>query len=80
MNDSEQLRRSIGRQIAAARRARGLSQNRLAREMGGPPYIEASQVSRWERGLVFPSWRNFDRLAGALGVPVERFFEPLEGT
>ena len=74
MPDLDRVRKGVGRRIAKARHAKSWSQNELARHMGGPPFIESSQVSRWERGLALPELRNLGRLADALEVDVEAFF------
>lgn len=43
---SSEITKRVGRNIARARRAQGLSQSALARQLG----VESMTISRWERG------------------------------
>lgn len=58
------LVRLLGRNVRAARLARGLSQEQLAFEAE----MKRSYLSDLERGTRNPSIRALERLAGALGV------------
>jgi putative transcriptional regulator len=62
---------SFGRHLRALRDEAGLSRAELARRAGVP----ASTLGNWEGGRGFPSLAACLQLAGALGVPVERFAE-----
>lgn len=55
---------TLGRTIAAQRKALGLSQNDLA----GMIEVDAETISRFERGAVLPSLRRLLRVAAALQV------------
>lgn len=55
----------LGRNVRAARRRAGLSQEALALEAD----MKRSYVSDLERGTRNPSVRAVERLAAALGVP-----------
>lgn len=55
---------SLGRRIAALRKARGWTQVELAAEVG----VRRDKVSLWENGHRVPSVCRFMRLAEALGV------------
>ncbi len=57
----------LGSRIAAARRARGLTQVQVADSMGVSPQA----VSKWERGLCCPDLIFFDELCDCLGVSME---------
>jgi hypothetical protein len=62
----------LGRQVAAARLARGWSQRDLAERLcvaGGRPTLTRGEVSRWERGDRQPGrfWR--ERLVKLLDLP-----------
>lgn len=64
---------AIGKQLAAARKARALSQPALATLTG----VQQAEISRIERGLGNPTAGTLSRLASALDlrfllVPVER--------
>lgn len=80
---AEYLKR-MGERIAAAREAKGWSQTKLAREVEqlrrrdepGAAHIEASSISRYERGKVEPTAEMKDYLAEALGVTVAHFLAP----
>ena len=49
--------------IAAARKARGMTQAQLAEAMG----VDQAHISRWESGRVRPSAENMNRLRELLG-------------
>jgi transcriptional regulator with XRE-family HTH domain len=61
--EAEQLRRELGRRVRAAREAHGWSQEELAETIG----VGAEMLSRYERGVKFPSHVTLVRLARALG-------------
>lgn len=66
----------LGRRIAEARRARGLTQETVAariRERTGRS-VPAVLVSRWERGATTPSAEYVLPLAAALEVAAEDLF------
>jgi transcriptional regulator with XRE-family HTH domain len=65
---------SFGRHLRALREGAGLSRAELARRAGVP----ASTLRHWENDRGFPSLAAGVRLAGALGVPVERIAERVE--
>lgn len=54
----------FGERLAEARRAKGLSQSRLAVALG----VSKSAVSRWERGTREPDLRTLSELVELLGV------------
>ena len=60
--EAEQLRRALGRRIRAGREALGRSQEQLAEAVG----VGAEMLSRYERGVKFPSHLTLVRLARAL--------------
>lgn len=69
------LRMSVGRAIAAARRARGLFQKDVAAHLG----VEQETISRFERGeTLHPLDRLLD-LALLFDVPVSAFFAGAPG-
>lgn len=58
--------------IATLRKARGISQTRLAQNLGelaGRPTLTKDEISRWERGARRPRWW-LPWIAQALDVPV----------
>jgi len=59
-------RRAVGDRIRAARRIRGLSQERLA-ELAG---MDRQAINRIEQGHQSPILDNLIRIADALGVPL----------
>jgi transcriptional regulator with XRE-family HTH domain len=65
---------SFGQHLRALREGAGLSRAELARRAGVP----VSTLRNWECGRGFPDLPALLRLAGALGVPVERFAEGVE--
>lgn len=64
------LREELGRRIATARIASGLSQRELADRIG---LKNASDVSRYERGIVEVSGPRIDLIAEATGRPRSYF-------
>lgn len=62
MSNVEQLARSIGRAIAARRKALGMTQERLSELI----QIEQSSLSRIERGTLVPSLERLASIAGEL--------------
>lgn len=65
-----EFRDRVGDRIKVRRTAAGLSQSELARKLPGDR-IEGGQVSRWERGEMFPTYANLLALARALGCSEE---------
>lgn len=65
---------SFGQHMRALREAAGLSRPELARRAAVP----VSTLRNWEADRGFPGLPALLRLAGALGVPVERFAEGVE--
>jgi transcriptional regulator with XRE-family HTH domain len=65
---------SFGQHLRGLREGAGLSRAELARRAGVP----AGTLRNWEADRGFPGLPALIRLAGALGVPVERFAEGVE--
>lgn len=63
---------TLGRQIAALRKDRGLTQQGLAEKMG----VTDKAVSKWERDLSCPDVASIPRLAEVLGVSVDELMQP----
>ena len=57
---------TVGKQIAALRRSRGLTQKELAEKL----HVTDKAVSKWERGLNFPELTLLEPLAEELGTTV----------
>lgn len=76
---------SIGEQIRAARKVRGWSQARLARELGivegrGPDVLDRQSIYRWESGRRIPGyWMPFIRRVLALENPLSGAVTDLGG-
>lgn len=62
---------TVGRNISAARKAKGLTQHQLAVLLGTGDQMT---ISRWERGEHRPSDENLIRVARALNVDVAQLF------
>jgi len=60
----------VGHNIRVRRTQLGLTQNELARALG----IEVETVSRYERGLVAPSFPQLGKLCDVLGIPAWTLF------
>ncbi|PHR60689.1 MAG: hypothetical protein COA43_05980 [Robiginitomaculum sp.] len=65
----------IGRRVKAIRKQKGLTQAQLAE------LIDRSEdaLSQIERGLNFPHVSTIERISIKLGVPLETFFDSIEG-
>lgn len=75
---TNQVALTVGRNIRAAREAADLSQNDLARQIGGK--LTSRDISRWENGRVEPSNKYRFDLADILfdGSVAEMYAEPDE--
>lgn len=64
----------IGQRIRQLRNERGLSQFKLAVEMGATPY----QIYTWEVGRTRPRKQSIERICAALGVPLSEFVKGVD--
>ena len=62
--------KKIGRFLAEARRAAGLTQAQLAETLG----VSDRSISRWENGVTMPDVSLFVPLCDALGITLDEFF------
>lgn len=69
-----ELEQAFGETVRLARKAAHLKQEALAEALG----IQASAVSRLERGAVSPSLRTVSKIAQALGVPPSELIRQAE--
>lgn len=67
---------TLGRRIARLRLERGMTQERLARELG----VTAQAVSKWENDLSAPDIMSLPTLARTLGVTVDELLGAAEQT
>ena len=68
----DDLIRAVGARLAAARRARGLTQEAVAERAG----VDPQTVQRAEAGRVSLSVPRLKLLADALGIPMDSLFHP----
>lgn len=61
----------LGRRIRELRKARGLSQERLAEQID----IEPRNLTRIESGKGYPTFDRLDAIGKALGVELKAFFQ-----
>ena len=66
----------IGKGIAQRRKALGLSQEEMAKQIG----VTRQAVSKWESGAAMPSVDNMIELSRALGVSVDELLQLTEGS
>ena len=59
------LSETVGKNIQACRKRTGLTQNQLAQELG----IEVETVSRYERGIVAPSFSQLENICNVFEIP-----------
>jgi transcriptional regulator with XRE-family HTH domain len=64
----------LGATVRALREQRGLTIAFVARQVG----VSAAAISQIESGAVHPSLSTLRKLAASLGIPVFRFFLPVE--
>jgi transcriptional regulator with XRE-family HTH domain len=69
------MTRELGKRVGELRRSLGLTQEELAARSGLPIY----SIRNWEQGQRTPGVVAVYQLAKALGLPMERFVEGLEG-
>lgn len=62
--------KKIGRFLAEARRAAGLTQAQLAETLG----VSDRSISRWENGVTMPDVSLFVPVCDALGITLDEFF------
>lgn len=74
-----EFRTQWGRNIAAARRAAGLSQTQLGEAIPLKTRYPFQTISRWERGHAFPRYEYRVRLAEILGIPAATLFPYPDG-
>ena len=66
-----EIDKAVGARIRALRLARRMTQDALARQVG----VQFQQIQKYESGTNRISASRLFMIAGALGVPVEHFFE-----
>lgn len=62
---------TVAERIKSVRRENGLSQRELAKRLE----ISNRAVSKWEKGLSYPSTENLIRIAEIFAIPLDYFFE-----
>ena len=72
MEDVDAVYRELGGRIAALRKAKGLTQERLAEQVD----LNASYLARIEAGARRATLETLLRIAGALGTRIGDFFAP----
>lgn len=72
--DDEAKRRAIGRRLAEARKAAGLSQEDLATKVG----VRSGTISRYERGAFQPRTDKLEPIVDALGVSSDWIFRGVQ--
>jgi transcriptional regulator with XRE-family HTH domain len=65
---------TVGKRIRMARRAAGLSQEKLANLIGTTRQV----IIRWEQDRHLPNAKSRNRLAEATGLTADVFIEPLD--
>lgn len=63
-------RMRIGRFIAACRKEKGITQERLAEMLG----VTGKSVSKWENGICLPDAVLYERLCAALEITISELF------
>ena len=65
------MKKSLGPEIAEARRTNGMTQLELAEKMG----VTDKAVSKWERDLSCPDVNSLPQLAEVLGLSIEELLQ-----
>ncbi len=71
MKSSDHTTPEMGRVIALARQARGLTLRQLGERLG----VSAQAVHKWERGVNYPDITLIPMIARALEIPIQKLFE-----
>ncbi|HXH09996.1 MAG TPA: helix-turn-helix transcriptional regulator [Alphaproteobacteria bacterium] len=71
------LQQAIGRRLRELRQEKGLTQKELALKTRGK--LDYSYIGKIERGEQMPSIKVLKRLGDALAVPIDRFFQRIDG-
>ena len=71
MKSSDHTTPEMGRVIALARRARGMTLRQLGERLG----VSAQAVHKWERGVNYPDITLLPMIARVLEVSIEDLFE-----
>lgn len=66
---------NLGKKIADARKAHGLTQEQLAKELS----VTAQAVSKWELGVGYPDISIIPHIAQVLNIPIDRLFGYCDG-
>lgn len=66
-----QTKSTVGKKLAALRKARGLSQEKLAEEL----LVSRQAISRWELDTVIPGADNLGILSKAFGITVDQLLD-----
>ncbi len=66
-----QTKSTVGKKLAALRKARGLSQEKLAEEL----LVSRQAISRWELDTVTPGADNLGILSKAFGITVDQLLD-----
>ncbi len=72
----EEMRHNFGQRLNMARRMKGWSMERLAKEMGSDG-VSRNAISKYERGLMMPSSTVLSALGRALDQRPDFFFRKL---
>lgn len=70
MKSSDHTTPEMGRVIALARRARGMTLRQLGERLG----VSAQAVHKWERGVNYPDITQLPMIARVLEVSIEDLF------
>ncbi|TBV11344.1 helix-turn-helix domain-containing protein [Stutzerimonas kirkiae] len=62
------------KRLKEARRAVGVSQEKLGLEIGLDPAVASARMNQYERGVHFPNLGTLQQIAGALRLPLAYFF------
>lgn len=65
---------TFGKRLKEARKAKGLSQERLGIEAGLEPASASARMNQYERGVHAPSLPAVGQIASALDLPIAFFF------
>lgn len=70
------LAQLVGRNIKTGRKIKGMTQNQVAQELS----VETETVSRYERGLLAPSFPQLEKLCSVLDMPAWMIFSDGDAT